>query len=240
MHTRKLSLKKEDQVRRNPSVRFAIVGNPRTGSSHLVSLLDSHPDIACWDDEILDEGEAFDTSPFEDPRDFLRKVVFDVNAKAVGFKLLWDALERTDGVWNLLKDLEIRLVHTCRSNALDGLLSYRLAKTNNSFTSWYGAWTVTRIALDPGDCVAWFEQTRLHDEEIRRHSQEHGLSRVEIEYEELVRTQDKVLEFLGMPKIPLTSRLVKQRKGTQSELITNYVELKSTFKGTPWIRFFED
>src|SRR5208283_4721755 len=81
---------------REPTVRFAIVGNHRTGSSHLVSLLDSHPDIACWNDEIFDKGEAFEQSSFCDPREFLRQRVFQVNSVAVGFKLLWDALVLLD------------------------------------------------------------------------------------------------------------------------------------------------
>ena len=97
MYSHKCRLGLVEAPARLPSVRFAIVGNPRTGSSHLVSLLDSHPDIACWDDEILDAGEEFDRSGFNDPRDFLVQRVFWVDAEAVGFKLLWDAMDRTPG-----------------------------------------------------------------------------------------------------------------------------------------------
>ena len=75
---------------RVPSVRFAVVGNRRTGSSHLVSLLNSHPDVACWDGEIFSEGEVFDKSSYEKPRDFLVECVFKINAHAVGFKFLSD------------------------------------------------------------------------------------------------------------------------------------------------------
>jgi hypothetical protein len=63
------TLKIEGQLRpkrdrlRTPKVRFAMVGYPRTGSSHLVSLLDSHPDIACWDDEVFGDGEVFEVDP---------------------------------------------------------------------------------------------------------------------------------------------------------------------------------
>src|SRR5438105_213858 len=126
MYSRKSRLGPVEAPARLPSVRFAIVGNPRTGSSHLVSLLDSHPDIACWDDEILDAGEAFDRSGYRDPCDFLIHRVFWVDANAVGFKLLWDAMDRTPDVWGLLARLGIRLVHCVRANRLDQYLSYQL------------------------------------------------------------------------------------------------------------------
>ncbi len=231
---------------RVPDVRFAIVGNPRTGSSHLVSLLDSHPDIACWDGEIFDEGEAFDTSSYQDPQDFLRERVFKINAKAVGFKLLWNEMNRLSNVWRMLKTLDINLVHTYRGNLLDSFISYQLASTNHAFTSWqgvsglYGVWKTNRFEADYDQCFEWFEKAEHCDVEIKRRSHEEGIPRVEIEYRELCENQDRVLDFLQVPRQPLTSRLKKQRKGSQSEIITNYAEIKKRFAGTKWAIYFEE
>ncbi len=240
MYTSKAELEYRNGSPRVPSIRFAIVGNRRTGSSHLVSLLDSHPDIACWDGEIFDEGEVFDKSTYEEPNDFLVECVFKVNAHAVGFKFLCEEMNRISNPWKLLKSLDIRLVHTYRENLLDSFISYQLATINQSFTCWYGIWKMYQFKADVAQCLEWFEKVEQLDFEIRRRSLIEGIPRVEIEYKELCKNQDKVLDFLQVSRQPLTSRLEKQRKGSQAEIITNYAEIKARFAGTKWARFFED
>ena len=225
---------------RVPSVRFAVVGNRRTGSSHLVSLLNSHPDVACWDGEIFSEGEVFDKSSYEKPRDFLVECVFKINAHAVGFKFLSDEMNRISNAWKLLKSLDIRLVHTYRENLLDSFISYQLATINQAFTCWYGIWKTYQFKADVDQCLAWFEKVEQCDLEIRRCSLIEGIPRVEIEYKELCKNQDKVLDFLHVSRQPLTSQLEKQRKGSQAEIITNYAEIRERFAGTKWARYFED
>jgi hypothetical protein len=240
VYSRKACIRPAAKSVREPTVRFAIVGNPRTGSSHLVSLLDSHPDVACWDDEIFDIGEAFDKSGLAEPRDFLVHKVFNVDALAVGFKLLWDAMERTPNVWLLLKTLGVKLVHTRRKNLLDSFISYRLATINKAFTCWYGEYKVTTFGADPQDCLDWFEMAERCDEVIRCQAQTASIPRLEVEYKELCDGQDRILEFLDASPLRLTSRLKKQRKGTQSDAITNYKELKLYFENSKWITHFEE
>jgi hypothetical protein len=80
----------------------------------------------------------------------------------------------------------------------------------------------------------------FRDAEIQRCSSEQGISRLSIEYEELCQTQDRVLDFIGVDRQPLTSSLHKQRSRSQSEIIENYAELKAHFENTPWRRHFLD
>jgi hypothetical protein len=225
---------------RTPLIRFAIVGNPRTGSSHLVSMLDSHPDIACWDCELFDQGEEFERSGYASPRDFLCERVFQVNAWAVGFKLLYDAMVRTPGIWDVLKDLGIRLVHCYRANYLDGYLSLQMATVNNAFTCFYGDYTIERVTLDPEDCREWMELAQSIDQDLPRKALTLGLPILSIEYKDLCADQASVLDFLEVVRRPMNSRLQKQRNGRQAELIVNYEALKRQFTGTRWARHFED
>jgi hypothetical protein len=240
VYSRKAKPKFHEGPSRAPSIRFAVVGNRRTGSSHLVSLLDSHPDVACWDGEIFDSGEAFEKSGYADPRDFLREKVFTVNAEAVGFKLLWKEMNRAPNTWEWLKELDIRLVHTCRTNLLDSYISYQLAELNHAFTSWYGNHVINHFEAQFDQCLEWFEAARECDNEIRRRACEEGILRIEIEYNELCATQDRVLDFLGVSRRSLCSRLKKQRTGSQKEIITNYAELKAQFANSVSADYFED
>jgi hypothetical protein len=217
-----------------------MVGYPRTGSSHLVSLLDSHPDIACWDDEVFGDGEVFDHSSYQDPRDFLRNSVFQIDAHAAGFKWLWREMSRFTAAWEILKELDISLIHTYRDNLLDSFISYQLATINRAFTSWYGEYKITSFEATHEDCLEWFESAEHCDCEIRKHSREAVIPRLEIEYHELCKSQDRVLDFLDVPPRPLTSRLQKQRMGGQARIIENYRGLKAKFIKSRWAKHFEE
>jgi len=229
-----------NKTRSDPDVKFAIVGNRRTGTSHLVSLLDSHPEVACWDGEIFDVGEAFESSLYEDPASFLREIVFRVRAHAVGFKLLAPAMERVVDVWALLKESSIRIVHVRRANLLDVYISYRLASLNQAFTCWYGDYHTAQFKADYEECLTWFEACMSHDRLIKAKAQECNIPRLEIEYSELVACQDRVLDFIGVSRHPLSSRLAKQRESRQSDIILNYQELKDRFAKSEWAWCFDD
>jgi LPS sulfotransferase NodH len=221
-----------------PVVRFAIVGNPRTGSSHLASLLDSHPDIACWDDEIFDAGEAFDASGCDLPIQFLQCDVLQVKARAVGFKLLWDAFDRLETILDALEQLDFVLLHVYRSNLLDSFISFQLATLNDAFTSWDGTYDVARFEADYDQCLEWFELCEARDAKIRHRAQEREMPTLEVEYNELGAAQGRILDFLQMPRHDLTSRMRKQREGSQSDAVTNYGALRERFAGSRWAELF--
>jgi hypothetical protein len=224
---------------REPSVRFVIVGNPRTGSSHLVSLLDSHPDIGCWDDEIFDLGQAFDRSSYRDPIEFLQEMVFAVKAAAVGFKLLRDAFEHVGNAWHWIKELDLKLVQTYRANLLDSYISYKLASINNAFTCWYGDYRINRFEANFAECLHWFELSANWDAYIYRSCVARDIPRIAIEYNELCETVERVVQFVGATSHPLVSQLRKQRSGSQAEIITNYVSLKEKFASSKWSKHFD-
>lgn len=221
-----------------PSIRFAVVGNKRTGSSHLCSLLDSHPDIACWDDEILEAGNEFDTSSYDRPADFLTDVVFRVPVEVVGFRMMWEGMDRWPDVWAMLEGLDIWLIHVTRENRLDSFISFKLATINDSFTSAYGQWRQHSFVADHHEALEWFETTLDRDEKIRDLASKHGRPRLELEYGEICTGPAKALDFLGQRPTPLKSAYSKQGSGSQAGAIANYEELRASFAATTWSRYF--
>jgi hypothetical protein len=214
------------------------MGNARTGSSHLMSLLDDHPDIAAWDGELFDLGEEFDRSGYTDPAAFLTDCVFQVPVRVVGFKLLADALEYRPAMWALLRVFDMRLLHTVRQNRLDSYLSFQLASLNGAFNNWYGDYRLDQVTLDPVQCHIWFGLTAERDETIRFMAADTGLRRLEIEFEQLAAEVPVVLDFLGVERQPLHSKLLRQRRGPQSQHIVNYAELQRHFSGTEFAEYF--
>ena len=140
----------------------------------------------------------------------------------------------------MLADLRVRLVHCVRANRIDQYLSYQLARVNHAFTCWYGDYKIERIEIDPEDCLGWVREAEEHDEQICRRARELGVPRLEIEYQALCASQDSVLDFLGATRRSLVSRLSKQRKGSQSQIILNYDALKARFAATLWAADFRD
>ena len=241
MYTSKQKLRPRSAARPDlPAVRFAIVGNMRTGSSHLGSLLDSHPDIACWNNEPFYDRGAYYESGYGSPSEFLLSEVFNVGTRAVGFKLLWDAMAIVPSVWELLSELRIRAVHTWRRNRLDSFLSLQLARAGNAFTCHDGNYPSAPIYIDPDQCFQWCVDSEMHDCEIERMAKLFAVPRIEVEYSQLRSDSVGVLDFLGLPQQSLTSAMRKQRTGHQSELIRNYADLKRTFAGTRWQGMFVD
>jgi hypothetical protein len=70
---------------------FLILTDGRTGSSHLVSLLDSRPDLCCFG-ELFRQAEAslpflYVNTPHTDPHEYLVSLADRVGERRMGFKL---------------------------------------------------------------------------------------------------------------------------------------------------------
>lgn len=204
---------------------FAIVGNPRTGSSHLASLLDSHPDIACWNGEIFNTEEAFDRSNFASATSFLLHHAGRTDARVAGFKLLIHALERPRIVEPALTDLNVHFVHCLRSNRLASFVSAKLATLNGAFTSWAGSYRESRCEVNLTDLSQWISSTRAADERIRHCAHRLGLPLLEVEYSAARSNHREVLDYLGVHEAPLHSKLTKQRSLPLADVVENYDEV---------------
>lgn len=131
---------------RNASpTRFIIWFNQRSGSTHLSSLLDSHPQLACWR-EIFYRGEGnvvddeFTRSGLANVHKFLEsfylykwgaggtQMVAEHDAShrpaAIGFKLKYQQADRYPEIDRYLrKDAELKVIHLVRKNLLATLVS---------------------------------------------------------------------------------------------------------------------
>mgnify|MGYP001034688135 CR=1 FL=1 len=99
-----------------------------------------------------------------------------------------------------------------------------------------------RIELSVAEAERAFRATRLREAEGDKRFGKHAL--LDIYYEDLVSdtrgTFHKLTEFLNVPYVPPSTKLLKQNPEPLSELIVNYQDLKTAFMGTEWERFFND
>jgi hypothetical protein len=223
---------------------FVIACLGRTGSTHLVSLLDSHPDIRCFGELFTHhEGtldEAFVTSPIADPVEYVAQLTAPLTERAVGFKLPLNSIRAHPESLRLLEGESMRIVRLRRLNVLALLASRRLLASTKVPQSTHGDYGDATVELDPKQALAVFRLTDEHE----RYLDELGDGRptFQITYEDLSAGcgLDELQDFLGVEPVPLKSMFKRVRSRPLTETISNWDEVASALRGTPYERFLED
>ena len=226
--------------------RFVVLTRDRTGSNMLIQTLNAHPDIAA-------DYEIFGKLRGETEESILSgcfgKQPFYIKAK--GFKIFYYHPQDAEDspIWDLLADMEdLHVIHLKRRNLLHVEVSSRVAYT----TGVYGVrsekeYSVYQKKLSPvkfshDDLLRLFKQNQ--DWETTGAGRFTGHPMIEVCYEDMIAQFDneyrRVLAFLGIEYRPPRTDFKKQRTKSMRDLVEHYDELKSSFVGTEWERFFDD
>jgi len=182
-------------------------------------------------------------------QDFLSSLLFGAypsTIKSVGFKYhLYHGRRVPELKEYLRQHKEIKIVHLIRKNYLHMLVSEKLAQASNQWELKENAANrayAIRFVLKKDECENTFCQYEEQENEAKTQFAEHRI--YILEYEDLIHNQetalDRVQEFLGVKKQPLSSSLKKQRTQKLSEVVENYDSLKHSFQGTRWSVFFNE
>ncbi len=233
-------------VSHDKSRRFIVLSRSRTGSSMLISFLNSHRNIHA-------DGEIFSKLSGRHYEDVLARAFskqpFYVKAK--GFKIFYyhPQDDKSSDVWDALASLDdLHVIHLKRRNILRTLISRKLAgiqdvwsaRSTDPHSGADGKEMVVTFTVD--ELSEGFKQTRGWEQSGDEMFRNHPL--VSIYYEDLVNDPDstfyKVTEFLGVPYVKPKTQLRKQNTKSMRETVINYEELKSAFAETEWQPFFDD
>ena len=226
----------------NP-LTFVILCLGRTGSTHLVSLLDSHPEIRCFGELFPHERATLDQeyAPHwrSDALEYVAELTAPVTEPAVGFKLPLGSIQANPDALQLLEPQDLRVVRLSRLNLLALFVSRRLlASTRGSDSG--GDYGGATVALDPKQCLAMFKRTEEHERYLDELAT--GRPTVRITYEELAgggRLSD-VQRFLGVEPVSLRSGHSRARKRSLQETVENWPEVEGALRGSPYERFLKD
>lgn len=223
---------------------FAIVCLGRTGSTHLVSLLDSHPDIRCFGEIFTHHestlDEAFVNSPLDDPVEYVTQLSAPLSERAVGFKLPLNSIRAHPGALRVLDSDEMGIVRLRRLNLLALLASRRLLASTRVPQSTHGDYGDATVVLDPKQTLAVFQRMDEHERYLDGLAD--GKPVFQITYEDLAagRRLDEIQSFLGVESVPLRSMFERVRNRPLSETVENWSEIESALRGTPYERYLED
>lgn len=228
----------------------------RSGSTFLVGLLDSHPEICC-------EKEVFSISvtkhgPNRSPKFLSReaahlelKRIYEKKCKASGFKFKYPLqykfypdvyeyfLERND---------DIKVIYLYRKNLLKAAISKQnhtrlinLGKSSNLNHENYIK--LDQLNLDIDQAIQYMNRRQSEDKKHEREIQVFS-HRYTIQYEDLYKNTDSVIKKLyNFLEVDTNYKPLEQTvKITPDEIqyaISNYEELVTRFSGTPYEKYLE-
>lgn len=246
---------------------FMITCAARTGSTLLVSYLQSHPDILCHGEiyapkelnglhgiyrkrqnKDAEYRKNLKQCRNERPNTFLYKIALDRQGqKIVGFKLKHDELvcpyvAQTRHL--IQEDTDIKIIHLRRENLLAKYLSWYLVNHVTGVTMKLEGQPLPEtkpIKLDPAQCLANFQVSEQRYAFFVKMFAKHPT--LEVSYEELTNDSREqklreIQDFLGVNRHSLTTKMIKLGKKDLSETIENYEELKKYFHNTKYTDFF--
>jgi hypothetical protein len=229
-----------------PSQRFVIFAHTRTGSYHLVSLLDSHPQIDCHG-ELLQRDPPVERRPsghlsiigqmedryhsFEYRRlhyeGFLEDV-FKHSDRIVGFKLI--AGQHDPAMVYCIMEPTIKVIYLYRDNLLAAYSSEQIAKkTGQNLVKINWMLKRAKVVFDAkvfeGRRRARESRHKLYMELLKRSGSDYLI----LEYNELARrkTQNDILAFLSAPSAELKSSYQKRNTDDIVARYSNPDEVRS-------------
>lgn len=238
-----------------------VLGNPRTGSTLLSTLLLQHPEVHIHGElfhpnaverqsrhALRNRAKAWFDPETDDPLEFLDTWVFAVpqdevgrQVSVVGVKVFADHVQDAAGsVFPRLREHypDAVFVHVLRSNYLDVLISKEIAVRGKRWVDWtdeqVSAARITPFEVDVNAALAFFAQMHQDDAEIAALFA--GPGYLAVEYEDLVADlpgQTKALfAFLGLPDAPVSEVTRKQVRTEHWDLVRNADDLRQI-----WARF---
>jgi LPS sulfotransferase NodH len=216
-------------------IRFIVYGQGRSGTSLLLDLLRSHPDIHC-DSEILSRRSS---GRLLSPARYIRAKAFIPPGRAYGCKVKIYELTEQQGLSDPnaflrgLADDGWKVIHLTRTNLFRKAVSLVLAKERGRFTERrdqgediaLGRWT-----LDPDEVVTAMRERHRYD--LLEAEALDGVPHLSFTYEEdLLRTERhdptcaRIFEHLGLEPVPVATRLVRTSTDRVRDYVGNYDEL---------------
>lgn len=227
-----------------PEKKFVIFGRGRSGSTLLVDLLDSHPQIHC-DNEILHHRVLF-------PRLYIDSCASRYQSQVYGFKLLSYQIKDVQPISqpkNFLLELcqsGYKIIYLKRKNLLDHALSNINARQKQKF-HYHVSQDKTQkksIHVEVKELLKWITGSeKLNNYE---HQLLQNVPHLSLTYESNLQyslshqtTANQIFQLLDLPLVSVKTNLIKIMPLTVNEMIINYEEILESLQGTQYEQFLK-
>jgi len=258
------------QTQRHPQMKdkFIVLSAHRSGTTLLLSSLESHPQIRCHKrvftlNIIGNRFLAFDRpgSPFYQYRtaslqrrldymfrpkqlinDFMTELCAPTNGvKTVGVRVVYAQADKHPQILEWAKKNEAGIIHLIRENSLKMIVSGETAQKRGLHHSTSAVKPVT-VRLHPFKIK--IQLMRLTNQIKKFRTILKDVPHLELTYESFVANREtetrRIFDFLGIDEfMPLTSNMVKLNPNSLENIIENYTEIKQILSGTAFEKFLD-
>lgn len=236
--------------------RFVILGLPRSGSTYLMDLLGSHPQISCSGEQfnpwaVIGGGRERDDS--------YAAVVEGRDARPEEFMQAFFDTPRPDGtVWSGFKFMlghnirafrwlearpDIALIHIWRENRLAQASSWLKALHSKRWAQQaHDPHVAQRIPAQPRKLSELVHEAEMMDYLFQHWLAQQPHPKITVEYRDLFAPgfHDQIRGFLGVEDRPLRSRLVKQGADHILDRFEEPDPIRNYFRRTGQAHWLED
>jgi LPS sulfotransferase NodH len=232
---------------RSQVIRFVLLFAGRTGSTYLITLLNSHPEIHAYG-ESLDEFKAGEANSQLSRASELLTPPFIGRYKAQGFKTkLVDILDPA-GFARLLQKKRCLIIYMRRHNHIKAVVSRLNAKRLWQATGEWNLFDETNrlppFTIDLTEFDELLEHREKVDKELGIYIRELQLPTLSLSYEELISDEEAVINrifsFLHATPRPLQGATLKNTDDDLTKVVLNYDELRSQYIGTHFEAMFDE
>jgi len=225
---------------------FIIYTQGRSGSTLLIDLINSNPEIHC-DREI-----------FSIPTVFTEKFIISKRSlysdRAYGCKIRSRQLQRQVGMNYMhnfmlkMHKMSWKIIYLTRRNilrhALSTILMWQRGLGKHHQYKNHGPYQLEKIHVDFNELQKTME--KIQELNVRDEDVLEGIPHLRLIYEEdLIRSEchqkalDKVFYYLDLPSWPVTTQFERITSDNLSDFIENFDELKSSFTKTPFAKYLQ-
>ncbi len=223
--------------------KFVVIARSRTGSSLLISYLNSHPQIEAHGEIFRELGRKSSKQIWE--RLFTSK---NKKLKYIGFKIFYYHPLNTDdrSVWDFLKnDKTIQIIHLKRENVLRTFISREIVEKTKVWKNKKYRNTTSiedkRIEIDVDKFLDTLSWTKKRERETAKTFSNHSFT--EISYEELIANPQIVMNDIfsrfGLKPAKISTKLRRQNAERIEDLVINYSQLKTGLTEVGYTCFLE-
>ena len=245
--------------------KFCVITTPRSGSTWLATLLDSHPQIKSFEEPFIwrkDRPNWTDTDfpTYYDYKtsaerksplilfkylDILNSYKSETDFDIIGFKIMYNQIQENPEVMIKLLQDNYRIIHLIRQNYLDVIISRAAKKQHHIAHSNQVQSKTKQVTLDTSHLIEDLNRCTRNNRLFTFLLKIMPLKVLEITYESMEQDYNQVLssvaDFLDVSSESITfkSDLKRINKGEYSDKISNYDEVLATLSGSSYMKFLK-
>lgn len=227
--------------------RFVLLFAGRSGSTYLISKLNSHPNICAQGEKLADLEEEEASAQLKWARGFLSPPLVGRN-QVLGFKTkLVDVLD-PNGFAQVLRETQSGIIYLQRQNHIKAVVSrlngMRLLDKTGRWNLFDEENRLSPFEIDPIEFNSMLEHRVRVDRNLENYVQALLLPTLSLSYEELILDESslfgRIFAFLEVSPIGLQGRTFKNTPDDLSKIVINLDELRFNYIGTPYESMFDE